>query len=168
MALADMRKDYGLAGLLEKDLAKNPFRQFEKWFAEAEAAKIPEPNAMTLATTSRAGRPRDPRRGRGLFSQPAAGEPARGVGLAPEHPDRGPGRARGELPRGGEEIRGPRGAVAAAVGRLPAVARDRGVLAGPPQPPPRPASLPAGRRWRLGRRASRLLTHAAPTRQGAG
>jgi pyridoxamine 5'-phosphate oxidase len=57
MAMADMRKDYGLAGLLEKDLAKNPFRQFEKWFAEAEAAKIPEPNAMTLATTSRDGRP---------------------------------------------------------------------------------------------------------------
>jgi uncharacterized protein GlcG (DUF336 family) len=39
MALSDMRKDYGLAGLVEKDLAKNPFRQFEQWFAEAEAAK---------------------------------------------------------------------------------------------------------------------------------
>jgi pyridoxamine 5'-phosphate oxidase len=57
MALADMRKDYSLAGLLEKDLAKNPFRQFETWFQEAEAAKIPEPNAMTLATTGRDGRP---------------------------------------------------------------------------------------------------------------
>lgn len=57
MALADMRKDYALAGLLEKDLAKNPFRQFERWFQEAEAAKIPEPNAMTLATTGRDGRP---------------------------------------------------------------------------------------------------------------
>ena len=57
MALADMRKDYSMAGLLEKDLAKNPFRQFEKWFQEAEAAKVPEPNAMTLATTSRDGRP---------------------------------------------------------------------------------------------------------------
>ena len=57
MALADMRKDYSLAGLLEKDLAKNPFRQFERWFQEAEAAKIPEPNAMTLATTGRDGRP---------------------------------------------------------------------------------------------------------------
>ena len=57
MALADMRKDYGIAGLLEKDLAKNPFRQFETWFAEAEAAKVPEPNAMTLATADRAGRP---------------------------------------------------------------------------------------------------------------
>lgn len=57
MALADMRKDYSMAGLLEKDLAKNPFRQFEKWFQEAEAAKVPEPNAMTLATTGRDGRP---------------------------------------------------------------------------------------------------------------
>lgn len=57
MALADMRKDYTMAGLLEKDLAKNPFRQFEKWFQEAEAAKVLEPNAMTLATTGRDGRP---------------------------------------------------------------------------------------------------------------
>ena len=57
MALADMRKDYGIAGLLEKDLAKNPFRQFEQWFAEAEAAKITEPNAMTLATVGRDGHP---------------------------------------------------------------------------------------------------------------
>ena len=57
MALADMRKDYGLAGLLEKDLAKNPFRQFEQWFAEAEAAKLTEPNAMTLATAGRDGHP---------------------------------------------------------------------------------------------------------------
>lgn len=46
-----------MAGLLEKDLAKNPFRQFEQWFQEAEAARIPEPNAMTLATVSREGRP---------------------------------------------------------------------------------------------------------------
>ena len=57
MAVADMRKDYGIAGLIEKDLAKNPFRQFETWFAEAEAAKVPEPNAMTLATADRTGRP---------------------------------------------------------------------------------------------------------------
>ena len=56
MSLADLRKDYSLAGLAEKDLARDPFRQFDKWFQEAEAAKIPEPNAMTLATT-RDGRP---------------------------------------------------------------------------------------------------------------
>ncbi|HVU25549.1 MAG TPA: pyridoxamine 5'-phosphate oxidase [Opitutus sp.] len=57
MSLADLRKDYSLAGLLEKDLARDPFRQFEKWFQEAEAAKISEPNAMTLATATRDGRP---------------------------------------------------------------------------------------------------------------
>ena len=56
MSLADLRKDYSLAGLAEKDLSRDPFRQFDKWFQEAEAAKIPEPNAMTLATT-RDGRP---------------------------------------------------------------------------------------------------------------
>lgn len=57
MALADMRKDYGMAGLREQDLARDPFRQFEKWFQEAEAAKITEPNAMSLATTGSDGRP---------------------------------------------------------------------------------------------------------------
>ena len=57
VTLADLRKDYSLAGLVETDLARDPFRQFEKWFQEAEAAKIPEPNAMTLATATRDGRP---------------------------------------------------------------------------------------------------------------
>jgi pyridoxamine 5'-phosphate oxidase len=57
MSLADLRKDYALAGLTEKDLARDPFRQFEKWFQEAEAAKLTEPNAMTLATATRDGRP---------------------------------------------------------------------------------------------------------------
>ncbi len=56
MSLADLRKDYALAGLTEKDLARDPFRQFEKWFQEAEAAKLTEPNAMTLATATRDGR----------------------------------------------------------------------------------------------------------------
>ncbi|HTQ31580.1 MAG TPA: pyridoxamine 5'-phosphate oxidase [Opitutaceae bacterium] len=54
---AELRHDYNLAGLSEKDLARDPFRQFEKWFQEAEAAKIPEPNAMTVATAGRDGRP---------------------------------------------------------------------------------------------------------------
>ncbi len=56
-SLADLRKDYSLAGLLEKDLAKDPFRQFERWFQEAEAAKLVEPNAMTLSTVGADGRP---------------------------------------------------------------------------------------------------------------
>jgi len=57
MPLAELRKEYSLAGLTEKDLARDPFRQFEKWFQEAEAAKINEPNAMIVATAGRDGRP---------------------------------------------------------------------------------------------------------------
>ena len=57
MPLADLRKEYSLAGLTEKDLARDPFRQFEKWFQEAEASKLVEPNAMILATATRDGRP---------------------------------------------------------------------------------------------------------------
>lgn len=57
MPLADLRKDYSLAGLQEKDLARDPFRQFEKWFQEAEAAKLAEPNAAVLSTATRDGRP---------------------------------------------------------------------------------------------------------------
>ena len=57
MPLADLRKDYALAGLAEKDLAKDPFRQFEKWFQEAQASKLVEPNACVLATAARDGRP---------------------------------------------------------------------------------------------------------------
>jgi len=57
MTLADLRKEYSLAGLSEKDVARDPYRQFEKWFQEAEAAKIHEPNAAILATSSKDGRP---------------------------------------------------------------------------------------------------------------
>ncbi len=57
MSLAHLRKDYNLAGLVEKDLARDPFRQFDKWFQEATAAKIEEPNAMVLTTATRDGRP---------------------------------------------------------------------------------------------------------------
>lgn len=57
MSLADLRKDYSLAGLAETDLARDPFRQFDKWFQEAQAAKLVEPNAMTLATSTPDGRP---------------------------------------------------------------------------------------------------------------
>jgi pyridoxamine 5'-phosphate oxidase len=55
MSLAELRKDYSLAVLLEKDLARDPFRQFEKWFQEAEAAKVAEPNAMILSTAGAGG-----------------------------------------------------------------------------------------------------------------
>jgi len=57
MSLADLRQEYSLAGLLESDLEKDPFRQFDKWFEQAQAAQILEPNAMTLATATPDGRP---------------------------------------------------------------------------------------------------------------
>jgi pyridoxamine 5'-phosphate oxidase len=57
MTLSDLRKEYSLAGLTEKDLARDPYRQFDKWFQEAEAAKIHEPNAAVLSTASKDGRP---------------------------------------------------------------------------------------------------------------
>ncbi len=57
MPFADLRRDYSLAGLLEKDLAKDPFRQFEKWFQEAEAAKLTDPSAMVCSLATKSGRP---------------------------------------------------------------------------------------------------------------
>lgn len=38
------------AGLSEAEADADPLRQFERWFADALAAQIPLPNAMTLAT----------------------------------------------------------------------------------------------------------------------
>ena len=57
MNVADLRKDYTLTGLSEGDLAADPFAQFQAWFDTAVQAKLPEPNAMTLATATPAGRP---------------------------------------------------------------------------------------------------------------
>lgn len=55
--IADIRKDYKLQTLSEKDILKDPFAQFEKWWQEAIHADIEEPNAMTLATASADGMP---------------------------------------------------------------------------------------------------------------
>ena len=55
--LADLRKNYALAGLSETDLAAYPFTQFEQWFAEAKRAGVIEPNAMSVATVNASGRP---------------------------------------------------------------------------------------------------------------
>lgn len=57
MSLADLRKEYTKGSLSEKDLDPNPFKMFERWFADAKAAGIEEPNAMTLATATKAGKP---------------------------------------------------------------------------------------------------------------
>ena len=55
--LATLRKEYGAAELSRKSVDADPIRQFSLWFREAEEAQVPEPNAMTLSTASRTGRP---------------------------------------------------------------------------------------------------------------
>lgn len=57
MSIADLRREYTQAGLEERDLAADPIQQFQKWFQEAVAAEITEPNAMVLATVGRDGQP---------------------------------------------------------------------------------------------------------------
>jgi pyridoxamine 5'-phosphate oxidase len=55
--LAGMRRDYKHAELNEQDCSPNALLQFEQWFQDALRAGILEPNAMTLATVSPAGKP---------------------------------------------------------------------------------------------------------------
>lgn len=51
-SIADLRKSYERAELNESASHADPLRQFEQWLAEAIAAQVPEPNAMTLATVA--------------------------------------------------------------------------------------------------------------------
>ena len=55
--IADIRKEYKLQALSEKDILKDPFAQFTKWWQETIDSGIDEPNAMTLATASADGMP---------------------------------------------------------------------------------------------------------------
>ncbi|MGI8604904.1 MAG: pyridoxamine 5'-phosphate oxidase [Verrucomicrobiales bacterium] len=55
--LSDLRVDYTRETLDKCDVAGDPISQFEKWFAEACAARLAEPNAMILATADASGRP---------------------------------------------------------------------------------------------------------------
>lgn len=54
-----LRREYKIhdGHLLEENALSNPFEQFEKWFADAIAAKLDLPDAMTLATATPAGIP---------------------------------------------------------------------------------------------------------------
>jgi pyridoxamine 5'-phosphate oxidase len=56
-SIADIRKDYKLQTLSEKDITPDPFGQFNKWWGEVLRADIDEVNAMTLATASADGMP---------------------------------------------------------------------------------------------------------------
>lgn len=50
-------RQYHRGHLERDDIAADPFTQFGRWYAEAHEAGLLEPNAMTLATASREGRP---------------------------------------------------------------------------------------------------------------
>jgi len=55
--IADIRKDYKLESLSEKEVAPNAIAQFNTWWQEAVNSEIDEVNAMTLATASADGIP---------------------------------------------------------------------------------------------------------------
>lgn len=57
MNIAELRQEYMRAGLAESEADPDPIRQFERWFEDALRARLPLPNAMTLATVSAAGAP---------------------------------------------------------------------------------------------------------------
>ncbi|KJH71852.1 pyridoxamine 5'-phosphate oxidase [Aliterella atlantica] len=57
ISVAALRKDYTKQGLRETDLYPDPVQQFKKWFEQALAAQLPEPNAMTIATATKDGKP---------------------------------------------------------------------------------------------------------------
>jgi pyridoxamine 5'-phosphate oxidase len=54
---AALRSEYQRAALDERDVDRDPLRQFARWFDEAVAAGAKEPTAMTLATVDADGRP---------------------------------------------------------------------------------------------------------------
>jgi pyridoxamine 5'-phosphate oxidase len=54
---ARLRKEYTRAGLTESDADTDPIAQCRRWFGEALAADLHEPNAMILATATPDGRP---------------------------------------------------------------------------------------------------------------
>jgi pyridoxamine 5'-phosphate oxidase len=55
--LSRMRNDYTAGRLREEDLAPTWVEQFDRWFADAVAAELPEPNAVVVATADADGAP---------------------------------------------------------------------------------------------------------------
>jgi pyridoxamine 5'-phosphate oxidase len=56
-SLAELRQEYSLGALTKAEVDPDPIRQFQRWLDEAIKAELPEPNALTLATADRTGRP---------------------------------------------------------------------------------------------------------------
>lgn len=55
--IASLRKEYTLSALDREHVSPDPIKQFEEWLQEAIKAQVPEPNAMTLATSTFEGKP---------------------------------------------------------------------------------------------------------------
>jgi pyridoxamine 5'-phosphate oxidase len=55
--VADLRREYTRADLDVASVDPDPIAQFARWFGEALNARLPEPNAMTLATATADGVP---------------------------------------------------------------------------------------------------------------
>ena len=52
-----LREDYKYGHLMEDQVPSNPIELFHKWFNDAQLANLPEPNAMTIATVNKEGKP---------------------------------------------------------------------------------------------------------------
>lgn len=57
MDISALREEYTREGLQREQLPPNPIDQFTRWFEQARNMKLPEPNAMSLATVSASGQP---------------------------------------------------------------------------------------------------------------
>ena len=57
MDITHLRKEYCKTGLKREDLDDSPYSQFNKWFEQAQAADLDEPNAMSISTVSAHGEP---------------------------------------------------------------------------------------------------------------
>lgn len=55
--LNSIRHDFAKETLDEHDVIENPFFQFAKWFEEAVAAQVIDPNAMSLCSATKEGKP---------------------------------------------------------------------------------------------------------------
>ncbi len=55
--IADIREGYEREGLRKDEMLENPIAQFDAWMQEAIEAQLSQPNACTLATATKDGRP---------------------------------------------------------------------------------------------------------------
>ncbi len=56
-SFSDLRREYRHVALHEEDVCDDPIEQFQDWFRQAVELDVPLPNAMTLATATKDGKP---------------------------------------------------------------------------------------------------------------